>query len=91
MQKYLSKTTVGWVAIGFGVFTAVSPAWAATTAAGAACTLALGIFTAYFGALGLLVRNPTPTHWVPGRRRSDAGYGAAVRKNGTIRGHGRWW
>ena len=62
-QKYLSKTTVGWVAIGFGVFTAVTPAWAATTAAGAAYTLALGIFAAYFGALGLLVRNPTPMHW----------------------------
>ena len=62
-QKYLSKTTVEWAAIGFGVFTALTPAWAATTAAGAACTLALGIFTAYFGVLGLLVRNPTPTHW----------------------------
>ena len=62
-RKYLSKTTVGWVAIGFGVFTAVTPAWAATTGAGAACTLALGIFTAYFGVLGLLVRNPTPMHW----------------------------
>ena len=63
MEKYLSKTTVGWVAVGSGVFTAVTPAWAATTAAGAAYTLALGIFTAYCGALGLLVRNPTPTHW----------------------------
>ena len=63
MEKYLGKTTVGWVAIGFGVVTAVTPAWAATTAAGAASTLALGIFTAYFGALGLLARNPTPAHW----------------------------
>jgi SPW repeat len=63
MEKYLSKTTVGWAAIGFGAFIAVTPAWAATTAAGAACTLAMGAFTAYFGVLGLLVRNPTPTHW----------------------------
>jgi hypothetical protein len=63
VEKYLSKTTVGWVAIGFGVFTAVTPAWAATTAAGAACTLGVGMFTAYFGVLGLLARNPTPTHW----------------------------
>jgi len=63
VEKYLSKTTVGWVAIGFGVFTAVTPAWTATTAAGAACTLGLGIFTAYLGVLGVLVRNPTPIHW----------------------------
>jgi hypothetical protein len=63
VEKYLSKTTVGWAAIGVGVFTAVSPAWAATTGAGAACTLGFGIATAYFGVLGLLVRNPTPTHW----------------------------
>ena len=63
MEKCLSKTTVGWVVIGFGVFAAVSPAWAATTGAGAACTLGFGIAIAYFGVLGLLVRNPTPTHW----------------------------
>jgi hypothetical protein len=59
----LSKTTVGWVAIGFGVFTAVTPAWETTTGVGAACTLGFGIAIAYFGVLGLLVRNPTPTHW----------------------------
>jgi hypothetical protein len=63
VEKYLSKTTVGWVAIGFGVFTAVTPAWAAATGAGAACTLGFGIAIAYFGVLGLLVRNPTPMHW----------------------------
>jgi hypothetical protein len=65
VAKYRSKTTVGWAAIGFGVFTAVSPAWAATTGAGAgmACTLGFGIAIAYFGVLGLLVRDPTPTHW----------------------------
>ena len=63
LEKYLTKTTVGWIAIGFGVFTAVTPAWAATTRAGAACTLAMGVFTAYYGMLGLLVRNPTPIHW----------------------------
>jgi hypothetical protein len=63
LEKYLTKTTVGWIAIGFGVFTAVTPAWAATTRAGAACTLGMGMFTAYYGVLGLLVRNPTPIHW----------------------------
>src|SRR5271169_1528953 len=31
--KYLSKTTVGWIAIGVGVFTAMTPAWVATTRA----------------------------------------------------------
>jgi hypothetical protein len=55
LEKYLTKTTVGWIAIWFGVFTAVAPAWAATTRAGAACTLGMGIFTAYYGALGLPV------------------------------------
>jgi SPW repeat len=63
VEKYLSKTTVGWVAIGFGVVTAVTPAWAATTGAGAACMLGFGIATAYFGLLGLLVQNPTAIHW----------------------------
>lgn len=57
------KTTVGWIAIGFGVFTAVTPAWAATTRAGAACTLGMGVFIAFYGVLGLLVRNPTQVHW----------------------------
>src|ERR1700682_9058 len=63
LEKVLTKTTVWWIAIGFGVFTAVTPAWAATTTAGAACTLGMGIFTAFYGVLGLLVRNPTPIHW----------------------------
>jgi hypothetical protein len=63
VENYLSNTTVGWVAIGFGVFTAVTPAWEATTPAGAACTLGMGMFTALFGVLGLLARNPTPSHW----------------------------
>jgi hypothetical protein len=54
---------LGGSPIGFGVFTAVTPAWAAATGAGAACTLGFGIAIAYFGVLGLLVRNPTPMHW----------------------------
>jgi hypothetical protein len=61
--KYLSKTTVGWIAIGFGVFTALTPSWAATTRAGAACTRGMGMFSAFYGVLGLRVRNPASIHW----------------------------
>jgi hypothetical protein len=63
MKKQLNKTAVGWTAIALGLATAVTPAWATTTAAGAGLTLGPGAMTVIFGMWSLIARDPTRDHW----------------------------
>lgn len=54
MMKRLKDNTVGWTAVAIGVGTAATPAWMATTPAGAGITLALGAATVLYGREGRL-------------------------------------
>jgi hypothetical protein len=63
MKKHLNNTAVGWTAIAMGLATAVTPAWATTTPAGAGFTLGLGAMTVIFGMWSLIARDPTRDHW----------------------------
>jgi len=63
MKKYLNNTAVGWTAIALGLATAVTPAWATTTLAGAGFTLGLGAMTVIYGMWSLIARDPTRDHW----------------------------
>ncbi|UGT62587.1 SPW repeat domain-containing protein [Nocardia asteroides] len=46
-----------------GVFTMVAPAWAVTTAAGAALLLGIGSLIVIFALWSLVARDPTKDHW----------------------------
>ncbi|MDT5348590.1 MAG: hypothetical protein QOH91_1877 [Mycobacterium sp.] len=63
MKEHLNNTAVGWAAIALGLATAVTPAWATTTPAGAGFTLGLGAITIIYGMWSLIARDPTRDHW----------------------------
>jgi hypothetical protein len=64
MKKlHLSNTAVGWTTMALGLGTAVTPAWAQTTAVGAGFTLGLGAMTLMYGGWSLIARDPTRDHW----------------------------
>ena len=63
MNGHLNNTAVGWTAIALGLGTAVTPAWATTTPAGAGFTLGLGAMTVIYGMGSLIARDPTLDHW----------------------------
>lgn len=58
-----SGSWFGWVALTIGVATVAASFLVTSTTPGASLTLGFGALTAYFGALAVLVRNPTPDHW----------------------------
>jgi hypothetical protein len=63
MMRFLSKATVGWLAIVLGLVTMITPAWAATTPVGAGFTLGLGAMAVMYGVWSLVARDATRDHW----------------------------
>ncbi|MFD4351193.1 SPW repeat protein [Nocardia sp. NPDC058518] len=63
MRATVRTNTAGWTAFAVGIGTAVTPAWASTTPAGAAATGGLGVLTAVYAAWSLIARDPTKDHW----------------------------
>jgi hypothetical protein len=59
---YPKHKTVGWSAIAIGLATAMTPAWADTTPAGAAATLWLGAMTVIYGSWAVVSRDPASKH-----------------------------
>jgi len=53
----------GVAALALGLFTATTPAWAATTPVSAGATVGLGALTAMYAVWSLLARDPTKDHW----------------------------
>jgi predicted phage tail protein len=73
MRKLFSKTSVGWMAVAIGVATAVTPAWAETTAAGGGFMLGLGAMAVIYGVWSLIARDPTRDHLGAAGRRTGSG------------------
>lgn len=63
MRSMFDNRTVGWTAMALGAAAAVTPLWAATTAAGTSLTVGLGALTVIFAVWSLLARNPAKDHW----------------------------